>query len=218
MMKQNFFTNKSVIILDLDYTIFQTNTIDKKVFEPFFENLLTNIKPFFTNEIIENIVADLWKYSWDEVIEMYNIPKEIFNKSIKVLEQKPLKLEISTYQDYKYINHFLLDKFLVTTGLTSLQNAKIEALDIRNDFKKIIINDRLIETKSKFDIFQELMTKYNLAPDKTYVIGDNPNSEILAGNKLNLNTIQIVRNNEVKEGIAKYYISSFEELKYIIHE
>jgi FMN phosphatase YigB (HAD superfamily) len=217
-MKQNFFINKSVIILDLDYTIFQTNTIDKKVFETFFENLLTNIKPFFTNEIIENIVADLWKYSWDEVIEMYNIPKEIFNKSIKILEQKPLKLEISTYQDYKYINHFLLDKFLVTTGLTSLQNAKIEALEIRNDFKKIIINDRLIETKSKFDIFQELIAKYNLAPDKTYVIGDNPNSEILAGNKLNLNTIQIVRNNEVKEGNAKYYISSFEELKYIIHE
>ena len=37
----------SAIILDLDYTIFQTNKIEKNVFEPFFENLLKDLDSFF---------------------------------------------------------------------------------------------------------------------------------------------------------------------------
>lgn len=209
---------KSTLILDLDYTIFQTNTIDRNVIDPFFENLLSNLKSLFDHKIIENIENDLWKDSWDVVIDRYNIPKEIFSKSVKILESLPLKLDISTYTDYHFIKNYSIDKFLVTTGLTSLQKAKIEALKIENDFKKIIINDRLIESTSKLDIFRELIEIYNLIPEKTYVIGDNPHSEIQAGNILNLNTIQILRENVVRGDNAKYYINSFEELKNIIEQ
>jgi FMN phosphatase YigB (HAD superfamily) len=60
------------------------------------------------------------------------------------------------------------------------------------------------------------MEQHNLIAEKTYVIGDNPNSEISAGNNLNLKTIQILRHNIKKGHNAKYYISSFEELKNII--
>ncbi len=209
---------KSTLILDLDYTIFQTNTIDRSVIDPFFENLLSNLKSLFDHKIIENIENDLWKDSWDVVIDRYNIPKEIFSKSVKILESLPLKLDISTYTDYDFIKNYSIDKFLVTTGLTSLQKAKIEALKIENDFKKIIINDRLIVSTSKLDIFRELIEIYNLIPEKTYVIGDNPHSEIQAGNILNLNTIQILRENVVRGDNAKYYINSFEELKNIIEQ
>ena len=127
-----------------------------------------------------------------------------------------LKLEISNYSDYQIIKDFKIDKYLVTTGLTSLQNLKIEALNIRNDFKEIIINDRLIETKTKLDIFTELITKYELLPERTFVIGDNPNSEIQAGNELKLKTIQILRENIIKGENAEYHINSFSELKNII--
>lgn len=208
----------SNIILDLDYTVFQTNTIDKKVLDPFFENLLKDINPLFSNKTIENIVSDLWKDSWDVVIEKYKIPKGIFSKSVRVLESLPLKLEVSTYSDYSFVKNYSIDKFLVTTGLTYLQKAKIKALNIENDFKEIIINDRLIESKTKLDIFREIIDRHNLVPEKTYVIGDNPNSEIQAGNHLNLMTIQILRENIKKGNNAKYYINSFEDLKNIICE
>jgi FMN phosphatase YigB (HAD superfamily) len=207
----------STIILDLDYTVFQTNMMDRKVFEPFFENLLKDINSLFSDKIIEEIVTDLWKDSWDVVIEKHKIPKEIFFKSITILESIPLNLEISTYSDYHFVKNYPIDKFLVTTGLTSLQKAKIKALNIENDFKEIIINDRLIESKTKLDIFREIIAEHNLVPEKIYVIGDNPNSEIQAGNHLNLNTIQIVRENIEKGNNAKYYINSFEELKNIIN-
>jgi putative hydrolase of the HAD superfamily len=206
----------STIILDLDYTVFQTNTIDRKILAPFFEHLLKDINSLFSDQIIKDIVTDLWKDSWDVVIEKYKIPKDIFSKSIRVLESIPLKLEISTYSDYHFVKNFPVDKFLVTTGLTSLQKAKIKALNIENDFKEIIINDRLIESKTKLDIFREIIDEHNLDSEKIYVIGDNPNSEIQAGNHLNLKTIQILRENIEKGNNAKYYINSFEDLKNII--
>ena len=207
---------KTAIILDLDHTIFNTNSIDNKTFDSFFENLVSNIKPLFSDDLIENIVADLWKVSWDEVIEKYKIPKDIFMKSISVLEKSPFNFDISTYSDYQYLKKYSINKFLVTTGLTSLQKAKIKALNIENDFTEILINDQLIESKTKYNLFQEIITNYNLIPEKTYVIGDNPNSEIRAGNKLNLITIQIVRDKIVKGNNANFYINSFEELKNII--
>ena len=208
----------SAMILDLDYTIFQTNKIEKKVLEPFFENLLKDLDSLFTQKVIENIVTDLWKDSWDVVIEKHEIPKEIFMKSINVLENSSLNLEISTYNDYHFIKKYSIDKFLVTTGLTSLQKAKIKALNIENDFVEIVINDRLIESKTKLEIFRELIKKYKLNTEKTYVIGDNPNSEIEAGNHLNLKTIQILRENIERGNNANYHINTFEELKNIITE
>lgn len=207
---------KNSIIVDLDYTIFQTNTIKKKSIEPFIKKLKTELNSTFSKQEIQNIEAELWTESWDFVIEKYQIPKEIFSKAIKILEKLPLNLLISTYPDYTFLKNFKIDKFLVTTGLTYLQNEKIKALNIQKDFTEIIINDRLIETKTKFDIFQELLQKYNLSPEKTYVIGDNPNSEIQAGNRLKLNTIQILRAGIKKGDNAKYYVTSFDELPKII--
>lgn len=207
---------KSTLLLDLDYTIFPTNTIDRKVIDPFFEHLLANISSLFSAATIEAIDRDLWRDSWDVVIDRYKIPKAIFINSVGVLETLPLQLEIATYPDYHFLKELSNDKFLVTTGMTFLQKAKIETLGIANDFKEIIINDRLKKTKTKVDIFQELIEKYNLVPENTYVIGDNPDSEIQAGNDLNLPTIQIVRDTMIKGSNAKYYIHSFEELKNII--
>ncbi len=150
------------------------------------------------------------------VLERHQIPQHLFSQSVKVLEYEVLNLEIETYTDYQFIKNYPKDKFLVTTGLTSLQNAKIEALQIQNDFKKIIINDRLIETKTKVDIFKELLDEHNLVPENTVVIGDNPNPEIHAGNQLNLKTIQILRKGIAKGNNADFYIRSFEELAEIV--
>ena len=208
----------SSLILDLDYTIFQTNKIEKRIFEPFFQNLANDLDYLFNVEEINNIMTDLWKDSWDVVIENHKIPKELFLKSVKVLESLNLNLEISTYKDYEHLKKYSIDKFLVTTGLTSLQKAKIKALNIESDFKEIVINDRLIDSETKLEIFKKLIKTHNLNPKKTYVIGDNSNSEIAAGKKLNLKTIQIVRENIEKGDNADFYIKSFEELNDIIIE
>lgn len=208
----------NTIILDLDDTIFQTKSMDAKIFEPFFKHLVLNLKPNFNQQDIERITSDLWQRPFDVVIKKYNIPLSTVTESIDLLENLDLHLKISTFHDYTFIKNLKTQKLLVTTGITALQIAKIKALKIENDFDKIVINDTLKESKTKQDIFNDLKLEFNLNPETTFVIGDNPESEIEAGNALNFITIQILRNNVIKGGNAKYYINSFAELDLIINK
>lgn len=209
----------AALILDLDDTIFQTRSMDKKLFEPFFTHLTASLRGDFSDQVIEAIINDLWQNTWDVVIRKYGIPRPIILKSIQVLNDLELDLNISPYPDYAFIKDLQCPKFLVTTSLTTLQVKKIKALDIEQDFLKIVINDPFKESKTKLDIFRELMHEFKLVPGKTYVIGDNPDSEILAGNALNMVTVQILRNNTIKGDHANYFIKSFNELADILkHE
>lgn len=204
------------IILDLDDTIFQTRSMNPKVFTVFFEHLSLNLKSIFNEEAINTIMNDLWSNTLDSVINKHNINQESILDSINVLNNLDLKLNISTYLDYHFIKELSVPKYLVTAGLTSLQMAKIKALNIENDFAKIIIIDTFTGNKKKLDVFKDLVVEYNLVHEKTLVIGDNPDSEIKAGNELNMVTIQILREGVKKGDNASYYVHSFEELSAII--
>jgi putative hydrolase of the HAD superfamily len=204
------------LILDLDDTIFQTRSMDPKVFTPFFDHLYLGLSPVFKQETIDQIMDELWQKTWEVVINEYNIPRSIITDAIQVLDQLELDLDISPYPDYSYLQTIQCPKFLVTTSLSSLQNSKIKALNIAHDFTKIIINDTFKEQKTKLDIFRDLMTTFNLVPETTYVIGDNADSEIRAGNALNMVTVQILRDQAVRGDNARYYISSFHELEDIL--
>jgi HAD superfamily hydrolase (TIGR01509 family) len=127
-----------------------------------------------------------------------------------------LDLDISPYPDYQYLQTIQCPKFLVTTSLSSLQNSKIKALNIADDFTKIVINDTFREQRTKLDIFRDLLSTFKLQPETTYVIGDNADSEIKAGNALNMVTVQILRDNVVKGTNAQYYIRTFHELEGIL--
>ncbi len=208
---------EKVLILDLDDTIFRTKSMDNKIFEPFFDHLRAALLPVFSPAVIERISADLWQNTWDAVIRKYNIPVETIMKSIRFLEELPLDLNISTYPDYHYLKALPHQKFLVTTSLTSLQKSKIRALKIENDFTEIIINDTFRENRGKKEIFEGLINGYNLVPEHTYVIGDNPGSEISAGNQLNMITVQVLREGVKKGDNARHFIRSFEELGAILN-
>ncbi len=184
---------------------------------PFFEFFTSNLKSIYDEQIIEAIQEDLWAHPWDYVINKYKIPMEIVINSITVLDNLPSDLAISTYEDYTFVKTLSVPKFLVTTGLTSLQKLKIKALNIENDFIKIVINDPFLQKKSKLEIFKELVNEFNLIPENIYVIGDNSDSEIKAGNELNMLTIQILKPGVIKGNHAQYHISDFNELAQIMN-
>lgn len=207
----------SAIILDLDDTIFQTKSMDSKLFEPFFEFFTSNLKSIYDEHVIEAIQEDLWVHPWDYVIDKYKIPMEILIESIKILDNLPANIDIVTYEDYAVLKTFSIPKFLVTTGLTSLQKAKIKALNIENDFVKIFINDTFLQQRTKLDIFKDLVEEFNLNAENTFVVGDNSESEIKAGNQLKMKTIQILREGVTKGNNAMHHITSFEELGRLIN-
>ncbi len=203
------------LILDLDNTIFLTDTLERKTFMPFLIYFSGKLKPLYTDEVIEKIIRELWVKTWDVVMLEYNIPKAIFFDAVQVLDSMEFNFDIAPYPDYTAIKAMHHRKFLVTTSLTSLQLTKIKALGIENDFVEIVINDNFKNAKTKLDIFKELVATHNLIPEQTYVIGDNADSEIKAGRSLNMVTIQILRDG-VTKGRADHHIFSFDELNAII--
>ena len=96
------------------------------------------------------------------------------------------------FKDYASVKEMDCRKFLVTTGITKLQQAKITALFNDEDFDEIIIDDPYKENRlGKKNIFSDIAYRYNLKPSQIWIIGDNPDSEIAAGNALGMNTVQI---------------------------
>jgi len=179
-----------MIIIDLDDTIFKTSSMDPRIFDSAIEVLIDFYKSI--DEVNTNqIVKELWQNPIDVVFQKYSTPDEITREFyLKISEINYRSLEIKPFEDYSYIGDIKMDKILVTTGLTELQNAKIDALGIRKDFNKIFIDDpRRKPRTNKFQIFNKIIDSEKLDPKQIWVIGDNPESEIMAAAKLGINTV-----------------------------
>lgn len=206
-----------MLILDLDDTIFQTNSINPKIIEPaisIIENYYNSIETK-----VENIILDLWSKPIDIVFKKYKTPESIisdFYIEIEKIDYKQLK--IKPFKDYQIIQSIKKRKILVTTGIQELQMAKIKALDIESDFESIKIDDpRLNPRKYKLDIFRKILDETEITPKEIWVIGDNPDSEIKAGKKLGMNTIQRKSETKKPSKYSDYQIKSFNELLNILN-
>lgn len=200
------------IIYDLDNTLFPTNTI-KPVLYPFFD-ALKQANHTLSDKILQRSFDALWKNPFHIVAREYAFSKEMIAAGEAVLAGLSLDFKIKPYPDVYVIDKLPVDNFLVTSGFTKIQNAKIDNLDLRAIFKEIFIDDPSVNEKpGKRPIFKDIMLVNDLQPDQVLVVGDNPVSEIRAGNGLGIITIQILRNGVEKSKEANYYINSLQELK-----
>lgn len=122
------------------------------------------------------------------------------------------------FEDYDIIKNIPGIKILVTSKITQVQKAKLEALEIENDFDQIII-DRT-ETKDKpgkKEIFSGIAAKYNLNPKQVWIVSDNPDKEIAIGNELGMITVLRTQTDQIEiPGEPTFTISSFHDLKKIV--
>jgi putative hydrolase of the HAD superfamily len=207
-----------MLILDLDNTIYNTLTINRTVFSPVIEVLKKYYGNKFNETKANDVIGDFWTKPIDVVLKTHSPPKSIENAIFKSLENISFNdLKINPYSDYVYLKGIQQPKILVTTGYESFQNAKIKALGIENDFVGVYIDDpRASNRLFKAGIFEKIIYTYNKMPEEFWVIGDNPDSEITAGSKLGMKTIQRkTREYEVSKQ-SDYVIESFVELERII--
>ena len=180
------------LILDLDDTIFPTNSIDPLIVKPFFD-CLEEFNDVLSKEEFEDAKVELWKRPFHVVAKDFGFSNNMISRSLEVLNSLEFSLSIEPYDDYKYLKKIKLDKFLVTTGITKLQIAKIDCLKLKSDFNEVIIDDPTLSDGGKAEAFTNIMQKYNYLPEELLVIGDNPDSEIKAGTELGINTLLIDR-------------------------
>lgn len=205
---------KRALILDLDNTIYPVSSIADNLFAQFYTLLEQDSD--IDASVIEAAKEELTRRPFQHVANEFNFSIELKNKEADLLKNITYNGPMQPYSDYYHIQKTTLDKFLVTTGFTNLQYSKVKQLGIENDFKEIHIVDPEVSTKTKQDIFKELMDKYNYQPADILVIGDDPQSEIKAATALGIDTFLYDPDHNNSMAIATYRGNNLKEILTII--
>lgn len=208
-----------MIVLDLDDTIFATKTMNPRIFD----SAISLIEQYFSSMDSEKkaqmVISDLWSKPIDHVLRTHCTPEAIIAKFYREISRIDYStLNIKPFSDYDEVRKLPTRKFLVTTGLSELQMAKISALGIESDFEAIYIDDpRLTPRNTKSKIFKKLLLETKKSPKDIWIIGDNPASEIRAGKELGMRTVQRKTEGIARSKLADFEIQNFKELRAIIY-
>ena len=209
-------SNYKAIIYDLDNTIFPADTITMAVAQPLLDAIRKDSGNILSPQLLEEAIADCYKISIRDVAKKYCFSQHMLKEALKAFTTMQIDYQLHPYSDYNFIRQIPGIRFLVTSGNTYFQNLKISNLGIKSDFQEIYIHDDEDSSfEGKLKIFQSIRNKYHLTNQRVMVVGDNPSSEIAAGNKLKMTTVQILREGVLKSDSANFHISSFMELKHL---
>jgi putative hydrolase of the HAD superfamily len=91
--------------------------------------------------------------------------------------------------------------YLITEGSPSLQNAKINKVEIRSFFEEVLIVDKDLE-EEKEEKIANLLRRLNINPQNAVIVGNRLDKEIIAGNKLKIPTIWVIHGegSEIRPG------------------
>jgi putative hydrolase of the HAD superfamily len=200
---------KKAIIFDLDNTIYPVPQIGTKLFAPIFE--LLEIEGRSAQEL-EKIKDEIMRTPFQKVAKDHHFSEELTNKSIDILKDLAYNGAIEPFADFEYVRNLPVDKFLVTTGFTKMQQSKVDKLELAKDFKEIHIIDPTTSKKGKKDVFADIIQRHKYDKDDVMVVGDDVNSEIKAALELGVEAVWYDKYSryEAKEGVKK--ISDYRKL------
>lgn len=205
------------IIYDLDDTILPTRSIPENTFAPVFDAIRFVNDDIVSKSSLELAFKELWRKPIDVVALDYGFSDRMIDAGKNALINTEYKFTLNSFEDFHVIRNIRGKRVLVTTGITKLQQAKINALFLIDDFDEIIIDDPYQDNRlGKKKIFAQVAERLQLSPEQVWIIGDNPDSEIAAGNALGMITVQILRPGVVSTNSSTYVVSSFYELKNLI--
>jgi putative hydrolase of the HAD superfamily len=213
-----------LLIIDLDDTIYATQSISADVVAPALSVIKKGLsihgyesRNQKTKHGVHHIIQELWEHPFDVVARKYQFPQTLVDQFYAKINSMQFEFDILPYPDYTHLKAIEHTKVLVTTGFKQLQLAKIKSLGIASDFEAFHIDDPSdTKRKGKQQIFSEIIARSAIPKNRVWVIGDNPQSEILAGYNLGLTTVQVIKNNQTPSDLSTHIISSYQELPKLI--
>ena len=215
--------NYDAIIFDHDNTLAPAIGVGQDLFEPVFDAIRAQIPSQFQSDQryltkVDEAFEACWYTAFDAVADLYEFTGEMTAAGKRAFAD--LKVPASSL--YAYYEDSVLVKelnqqipcFLVTSGFTVLQNSKIDHLKMRDWFDDIVIDAvEALEPVGKKSIFQALAAKHGpFQPARVLVVGDNPISEIAAGNAAGMDTVQVLRPGVAKDAQARYHVLGLRDL------
>jgi FMN phosphatase YigB (HAD superfamily) len=206
------------LICDLDNTLFPARAIPRSVLQPALDAVraVNRAGSLIPEDRLENALNACWELSFDEVARRYALPDQLCRAWSESAEQLEAPAQLELYADTSVLWKLSVELFLVTTGYRRFQESKIAALDIAHRFDAIYIDALGTDQPGKEALFRRLVAEHHLAAGEVAVLGDNADSEIAAGFRLGLWTIQIVRERAVSSPAVHFRIASLSELPAVL--
>lgn len=207
------------LICDLDNTLFSARSIPRPAVEPALERVrvANRAGPGIPDARLEEALEACWDRAFDEVARLYDLPESLCHAWQTAARELEVTGPLELYADVEVLWSLPLRRFLVTTGYRRFQGSKISILGLAGRFEAIYI-DALGETprSGKEAIFRQILREQQAAVPETVVLGDSAEGELLAGERLGLWTIQILREGVVPAPRANSQIRSLRELPAVL--
>jgi len=202
------------LIFDLDSCLAAANEVGDSLFAPAFEAIRAANNGAVSEERLRAAFADCWRFPFDFIAEKYGFSPAMRSAGFAAFSQIEIRQPVHGYGDLGALAEIRAKLFLVTSGFRQLQESKIRALGIAHLFTEVHI-DAIEESrpKGKLEAFKGILKRHGLSPKEVMVVGDNTESEIGAGNRLGMTTIQILRPGVPASSAASHCIHSLRELK-----
>ena len=205
------------VIFDLDNCLAAANEVGERLFGPAFEAMRNANHGRLSEAELEEALGECWRRPLDDVAHTYGFSREMLAAGWKIFAETIVETPMKGYEDIAFLRELPAQLYLVTSGFRRLQESKIKALGLDQVFAGIYV-DAIDEAdrKGKQSIFESILLTNKLKPEEVLVVGDNPDSEIEAGNRLGIKTVQILRPGVPRGDNATYYVQTLTELKAIL--
>lgn len=194
------------VIFDLDKCLAPPEEIGRAFFEPPIEAIRRANNGTLSDEALESAIRDFWHLAYDDIAARHGFSQSMFEAGWQAFRSLRMRGPLRGYGDLDVLAEFRVPLFLVTTGFRDFQESKVDALCIRERFVEVIVDDIDGHVRlGKHRIFGELVGRHSWQPESVLVVGDNPESEIAAGNLLGMPTVQILRPGVPRDTSARWH-------------
>lgn len=206
------------IFFDLDYTLFDEREYVFSAFKEVAEYLAKEYQ--LEAETIEakfkgSFLKKGRGHNFDGVIEKYQISRGIISTMVKIYRNhQPKKLVL--YPDAMELLEKIQGKYhlgIITDGQQEVQRSKVQALQLERWFSKILITDEQGQEywKPHHYSYQQLISTFQLKPNETIYIGDNPEKDFVTARKMGMWTVRLIRHGDWKDlRLSPEYEADFE--------
>lgn len=202
------------VFFDLDHTLWDFEKNSQKAFESIFDDfdVHLNISDFL--EVYSPLNFKYWKLYREERISKellrYKRLKDTFDALDFDVEDdfiywlsdiyiKRLPQANHLLENAKTVLHYLKPRYtlhIITNGFEEVQEGKLRNTHIREFFSKVVNSEMAGVKKPNPIIFELALSKANVLPEKSVMIGDNLEADILGAQNVGMHTIHLNSNNE----------------------
>lgn len=203
------------ILFDLDNCLAAADEAGPALLQPVFAAIAQAAAGRLSASRLEQMQHELWRRPFDVVARQLEFSAAEHQAGWDAYRTVQVSQRLRGYGDLGVLEQLEVLRFLVTTGFERLQESKVDALGIRPSFHGVhvdAIDQPNRQRRGKQGIFEQILAVRRLAPEQVLVVGDDPESEIKAGNALGIRTVQILRPGVERSPTAALHIHSLSEL------